>query len=99
MRPSSPAIGPIRMSTSTKPAVAPVKSLLRMLRGEVKPVMAWGNRPMLPHVMRQGTDDHPNRELQARSAGDGGRARRCLQLSSPAFRMPISAMPGLARSS
>jgi microcystin degradation protein MlrC len=29
--------------------------------------MAWGNAPMLPHVMRQGTDDHPNRELQARA--------------------------------
>jgi microcystin degradation protein MlrC len=28
--------------------------------------MAWGNRPMLPHVMRQGSDDSPNRELQAR---------------------------------
>ena len=28
--------------------------------------MAWGQRPMLPHVMRQGSDDSPNRELQAR---------------------------------
>ena len=28
--------------------------------------MAWGRKPMLPHVMRQGTDDSPNRELQAR---------------------------------
>jgi microcystin degradation protein MlrC len=35
------------------------------LKGEVRPRMAWGNRPMLPHVMRQGTDDLPNRELQA----------------------------------
>ncbi|MBM3598912.1 MAG: M81 family metallopeptidase [Alphaproteobacteria bacterium] len=42
--------------------------LLRTLRGEVRPVMAWGNAPMLPHVMRQGTADHPNRELQARCA-------------------------------
>src|SRR5205823_10964172 len=24
--------------------------------------------PMLPHVMRQGTDDHPNKELQRRCA-------------------------------
>ncbi len=40
--------------------------LLRAIRGEVKPVMAWGNAPMLPHVMRQGTDDHPNKELQHR---------------------------------
>jgi microcystin degradation protein MlrC len=40
--------------------------LLRAIRGEVKPVMAWRNEPMLPHVMRQGTDDHPNKELQHR---------------------------------
>ena len=42
--------------------------LLRAIRGEVRPVMAWGNAPMLPHVMRQGTDDHPNKELQHRCA-------------------------------
>lgn len=42
--------------------------LLRAIRGEVGPVMAWGNVPMLPHVMRQGTDDHPNKELQHRCA-------------------------------
>jgi len=42
--------------------------LLASVRGECTPVMAWGNAPMLPHVMRQGTDDLPNRELQARAA-------------------------------
>jgi microcystin degradation protein MlrC len=42
--------------------------LLRAMRAEVKPVMAWRNEPMLPHVMRQGTDDHPNKELQHRCA-------------------------------
>ncbi len=42
--------------------------LLRTIRGDVRPVMAWGNVPMLPHVMRQGTDDHPNKELQHRCA-------------------------------
>ena len=42
--------------------------LLKTMRGEVRPVMAWGNVPMLPHVMRQGSDDHPNQELQARCA-------------------------------
>jgi microcystin degradation protein MlrC len=41
--------------------------LLRAMRGEVRPVVAWGNVPMLPHVMRQGSDDHPNKELQARA--------------------------------
>jgi microcystin degradation protein MlrC len=42
--------------------------LLHAIRGEVNPVMAWGNVPMLPHVMRQGTDNHPNKELQHRCA-------------------------------
>jgi microcystin degradation protein MlrC len=37
-----------------------------MLRGEVSPVMAWGTRPMLPHVMCQSSEDRPNRDLQAR---------------------------------
>ncbi|HEY3909303.1 MAG TPA: M81 family metallopeptidase [Stellaceae bacterium] len=46
--------------------------LLRTIRGEVRPVMAWGNQPMLPHVMRQGTDDHPNKELQHRCATMAG---------------------------
>jgi microcystin degradation protein MlrC len=41
------------------------RPVLGMLEGRVRPTMAWGNRPMLPHIMRQGTDDHPNRELQA----------------------------------
>lgn len=40
--------------------------LLRAIAGQVKPVLAWGNRPMLPHVMRQGTHAEPNRSLQAR---------------------------------
>jgi microcystin degradation protein MlrC len=51
--------------------------LLKAMRGEVRPVMAWGNVPMLPHVMRQGSDDHPNKELQARCAaltGEGALA-------------------------
>ncbi len=42
--------------------------LFAAIRGAVRPVMAWGNVPMLPHVMRQGSDDHPNHELQARCA-------------------------------
>src|SRR5256886_3016707 len=48
--------------------------LLRAMRGEVRPVMARGNVPMLPHVMRQGSDDHPNKELQARCAAIAGEA-------------------------
>lgn len=52
------------------------RTILRTVRGEVRPTMIWGNRPMLPHVMRQGTDDSPNRELQemARNAEDSGTA-------------------------
>ncbi len=30
-----------------------------------RPAMAWGSRPMLPHIMRQGTADSPMRELIA----------------------------------
>jgi microcystin degradation protein MlrC len=41
--------------------------LFDALAGRATPVMAWGNVPMLPHVMRQGTDDFPNRELQQRA--------------------------------
>ncbi len=42
------------------------KALFAMLEGKAKPSMAWGNRPMLPHVMRQSSLDSPNREIQAR---------------------------------
>lgn len=42
------------------------KLLVRTIRGEIQPVLAWDNRPMLPHVMRQGTHAEPNRSLQAR---------------------------------
>ena len=42
------------------------KAILALLAGQAAPTMAWGRAPMLPHVMRQGSDDSPNRELQAR---------------------------------
>jgi len=38
---------------------------LAAARGECRPSMAWGHRPMLPHVMRQATDDEPMRDLIA----------------------------------
>lgn len=44
------------------------RALLAFMRGEIQPVTAWGNCPMLPHVMRQGTDDMPNKALQHRVA-------------------------------
>lgn len=37
------------------------------LEGKVSPVLYWENAPMLPHVMRQGTDDYPNAQLQQRA--------------------------------
>ena len=40
--------------------------LLDMLEHKISPVMSFGNAPMLPHVMRQGTDDLPNKALQQR---------------------------------
>jgi microcystin degradation protein MlrC len=42
------------------------RALFAMLEGKAKPSMAWGQRPMLPHVMRQSSLDSPNREIQAR---------------------------------
>ncbi len=42
------------------------RALLALLADEARPTMAWGRQPMLPHVMRQGTDDMPNREIQRR---------------------------------
>jgi len=37
--------------------------LLRAIRGEVKPVMAWGNRPLLAQTLKQNTAESPNREF------------------------------------
>jgi microcystin degradation protein MlrC len=45
-------------------AIRAGRPIITMLSSGLKPTMAWGNRPMLPHVMRQGTDDFPNKELQ-----------------------------------
>ena len=42
------------------------RAIFAMLAGNARPTMAWGNRPMLPHVMRQASDDEPNRQLQQR---------------------------------
>lgn len=41
------------------------RALLRVMRGEARPTVAWGNAPMLPHVMAQGTHRAPNQDLQA----------------------------------
>jgi microcystin degradation protein MlrC len=41
-------------------------AIVRMLQGTARPKMAFGRRPMLPHVMRQSSLDFPNSELQQR---------------------------------
>ena len=41
--------------------------LLRALRGEVTPVMAWGNRPLLAQTLRMGHQDEPMKSLLARA--------------------------------
>jgi len=37
--------------------------LLRMMDGKIKPRMAWGRRPMLPHTLRMATADEPMKTL------------------------------------
>ena len=44
------------------------EALVHHLKGGARPAMAWGNRPMLPHVMRQGSGEGPNKALQERAA-------------------------------
>ena len=43
------------------------KPLFAMLAGKAKPTVAWGQKPMLPHVMCQGTGRFPNQDLQNRT--------------------------------
>lgn len=38
--------------------------LIQTIQGTIKPTIAWGNRPMMPHIMRQGTHADPNKSLQ-----------------------------------
>lgn len=39
----------------------------KAILSKTKPVLAFGHRPMLPHVMRQSSLDSPNKEIQARA--------------------------------
>ena len=43
------------------------RPILALLEGKARPTMAWGWRPMLPHVMRQSSLDAPNRDIQGRA--------------------------------
>jgi len=41
------------------------RPIFAMLEGKAKPALAFGHRPMLPHVMRQSSLDSPNKNIQA----------------------------------
>jgi microcystin degradation protein MlrC len=43
------------------------RPIFSMLEQKAKPVVAFGHRPMLPHVMRQSSLDSPNKEIQSRA--------------------------------
>jgi microcystin degradation protein MlrC len=47
--------------------VRAAQPVLDFLSGKAAPVLAFGHKPMLPHVMRQSSLDSPNREIQARA--------------------------------
>jgi len=54
----------IDMDTTAKRAG---KGLIKMMKQNATLTMVWGNVPMLPHVMRQSSEDFPNSLLQARA--------------------------------
>jgi microcystin degradation protein MlrC len=43
------------------------RPILALLEGKARPVVAYGHRPMLPHVMRQSSLDAPNLGIQNRA--------------------------------
>ena len=55
-------------------------ALIRMIKGQARPTTAWGRLPMLPHVMRQGTADEPNKSLQARCKAMEAEGALCASL-------------------
>lgn len=44
------------------------RAIIAVLTKAARPTMAYGFRPMLPHIMRQASLDLPNRMIQARAA-------------------------------
>ena len=68
--------------------VRAAKPVLDSLAGKTKPVLAFGHKPMLPHVMRQSSLDSPNREIQARAQAmerQGARGEHARVLSASLF--------------
>ena len=50
-----------------KTGVRAARPVISLLNKKSKPVLAFGHRPMLPHIMRQSSLDSPNKEIQARA--------------------------------
>ncbi|MBH62086.1 MAG: microcystin degradation protein MlrC [Alphaproteobacteria bacterium] len=70
--------------------------LMKSLHGELDPVMAWGNRPILGQTLRQGTDDEPMRSLIAQAQ----EAERSGALAATVFGgFPMADMPEAGLSS
>jgi microcystin degradation protein MlrC len=64
------------------------RPVLGLLKGDLKPVLACGHKPMLPHVMPQSSLDSPNREIQARAQEmerDGARGEHARVLAASFF--------------
>ena len=47
--------------------VRAARPVMDLLKKKIRPAMAFGHRPMLPHVMRQSSLDPPNKGIQARA--------------------------------
>ncbi len=69
------------------------QALLDSMEGKIKPVMSWGNVPLLSQTLCQGTDDEPWRHW----FGFAGRRKRKRGLSRQqhlaGLRLPISSRP------
>jgi len=72
--------------------------LLRAMKGEIRPVMAWGNRPILAQTLRMGTDDEPMKELiaMARAAESEGMLAATVFGGFPLADMPDAGLSAVA---
>ncbi len=49
------------------------KILIKSLKGQIHPAMAWASRPMLPHTLCMGTDEAPMGDLVAKAKSIEGK--------------------------
>jgi microcystin degradation protein MlrC len=68
------------------------RPILALLEGKSRPTMAFGTRPMLPHVMRQSSLDSPNKEIQehARALERAGSLAATFFVGFPHADIPIA---------